>query len=100
HTSWPRDWSSDVCSSDLAVIGCGKQAAKHISGLRRIDGVELVLADKDPGLARALGAKEGLPWVAEVDAVLADASVAAIDICTPKIGRASCRERVENEDDA
>src|SRR5690625_364891 len=21
HTSWPRDWSSDVCSSDLAAIG-------------------------------------------------------------------------------
>src|SRR5439155_7131025 len=20
HTRWPRDWSSDVCSSDLAVI--------------------------------------------------------------------------------
>src|SRR5690625_7806772 len=21
HTRWPRDWSSDVCSSDLTVIG-------------------------------------------------------------------------------
>src|SRR5690625_7325618 len=21
HTRWPRDWSSDVCSSDLAEIG-------------------------------------------------------------------------------
>src|SRR5207253_5749729 len=21
HTRWPRDWSSDVCSSDLAVVG-------------------------------------------------------------------------------
>src|SRR5690625_7888419 len=21
HTSWPRDWSSDVCSSDLTVRG-------------------------------------------------------------------------------
>src|SRR5439155_3874901 len=21
HTSWPRDWSSDVCSSDLLVHG-------------------------------------------------------------------------------
>src|SRR5207253_6201203 len=20
HTRWPRDWSSDVCSSDLAVV--------------------------------------------------------------------------------
>src|SRR5207253_7660382 len=23
HTSWPRDWSSDVCSSDLAEAGAG-----------------------------------------------------------------------------
>src|SRR5439155_15189663 len=21
HTRWPRDWSSDVCSSDLAAVG-------------------------------------------------------------------------------
>src|SRR5690625_7018022 len=20
HTSWPRDWSSDVCSSDLSIV--------------------------------------------------------------------------------
>src|SRR5690625_7043292 len=23
HTRWPRDWSSDVCSSDLAHMGLG-----------------------------------------------------------------------------
>src|SRR5690625_664778 len=22
HTRWPRDWSSDVCSSDLFVVSC------------------------------------------------------------------------------
>src|SRR5439155_13604061 len=22
HTRWPRDWSSDVCSSDLSLAGC------------------------------------------------------------------------------
>src|SRR5207253_3907194 len=21
HTRWPRDWSSDVCSSDLKIVG-------------------------------------------------------------------------------
>src|SRR5437660_12426223 len=26
HTSWPRDWSSDVCSSDLQSIGRKKLA--------------------------------------------------------------------------
>src|SRR5439155_25743866 len=32
HTRWPRDWSSDVCSSDLktcAVIGFGAQGRAH-----------------------------------------------------------------------
>src|SRR5207253_6310161 len=24
HTSWPRDWSSDVCSSDLYYLGRAK----------------------------------------------------------------------------
>src|SRR5690625_5695415 len=23
HTRWPRDWSSDVCSSDLLLVGVG-----------------------------------------------------------------------------
>src|SRR5690625_7847196 len=28
HTRWPRDWSSDVCSSDLGVL---KNAIDHAS---------------------------------------------------------------------
>src|SRR5207253_6184124 len=27
HTRWPRDWSSDVCSSDLAPGGAGARLA-------------------------------------------------------------------------
>src|SRR5207253_6611730 len=25
HTSWPRDWSSDVCSSDLRVVAASNR---------------------------------------------------------------------------
>src|SRR5207253_1664860 len=32
HTSWPRDWSSDVCSSDLA----GVTIADHVSELKSL----------------------------------------------------------------
>src|SRR5690625_3808597 len=32
HTRWPRDWSSDVCSSDLAAVAAAVQAAAD--GLR------------------------------------------------------------------
>src|SRR5437660_2671214 len=29
HTRWPRDWSSDVCSSDLGESGTGKELVAH-----------------------------------------------------------------------
>src|SRR5439155_19086154 len=28
HTRWPRDWSSDVCSSDLGCFNVGQAAAR------------------------------------------------------------------------
>src|SRR5207253_5433040 len=52
HTRWPRDWSSDVCSSDLttarrrAVVlpadlsrakGTDRQRAGAVAGARRLD---------------------------------------------------------------
>lgn len=67
----------------IAIIGCGKQAPKHVSGLRKIPGVELVLADIRPELAQELAAKENLPWVLGPEAVFADPSIQAVDICTP-----------------
>lgn len=67
----------------IGLIGCGKQAAKHISGLRLCPGVEIVLADKDPGLARGLGAQEGLEAVGSVAEIFADPAIAAVDLCVP-----------------
>src|SRR5207253_3411395 len=42
HTTWPRDWSSDVCSSDLA----GFETAPFTDGplVRAVD-IELVRAE-------------------------------------------------------
>src|SRR5207253_11119187 len=61
HTRWPRDWSSDVCSSDLrSQLPDGELAAKRIR--------TLVPSDPAQVMAAAL---------------------------LRKIGRASCRERVE-----
>src|SRR5690625_6875827 len=39
HTSWPRDWSSDVCSSDLVV---GLLGAHHLHQRHLCDRVEEV----------------------------------------------------------
>src|SRR5439155_10886722 len=65
HTRWPRDWSSDVCSSDL-VAGRDPRPTK----LHRI------AAPRERRRAAALGGHE------VEDGVI-------------QIGRASCRERVE-----
>src|SRR5437870_13778320 len=58
HTRWPRDWSSDVGSSDLLAA----EPIGHLTG---------------PEL-------------------LAQRGSAPEDAATKQIGRASCRERVEN----
>jgi len=67
----------------IALVGCGRQAVKHVAGLRKCPGVEIVLVDKEPALARALGEREGLAWVETVDQVLDDSEVAAVDLCVP-----------------
>lgn len=67
----------------IGIIGCGKQAPKHISGLRKVPGVELVLADIAPKLAEALGSKEKVSWVGEIEDVFADPEIKAVDICAP-----------------
>src|SRR5215510_11452212 len=36
HTRWPRDWSSDVCSSDLADRGDVAEGEGRIEKLRRL----------------------------------------------------------------
>ncbi len=72
-----------MSSTRIGLIGCGKQAHKHISGLSAIPGVEVVLADSEPVLARSLAEEKGLDWVSEPRRIADDASIRAIDICTP-----------------
>jgi len=67
----------------IGLVGCGKQAPKHISGLKKIPGVELVLSDIQADLARDLAAKEGIAWVENMDDIFADPGIVATAICTP-----------------
>ena len=67
----------------MAILGAGKQAPRHIAGLRGTEpGIELVVADIDPGRARSLADREGLS-VLKVDAVFRDDSIRAVVITTP-----------------
>src|SRR5437870_2492732 len=88
HTRWPRDWSSDVCSSDLlaqhrprvfehagvAVIeGQGREAAERASGRQAIDelpkGHDVVMPSEPAHLARETFEREVNGGVARCPAV-------------------------------
>src|SRR3546814_15204281 len=92
------DWSSDVCSSDLIVLGGGDLAMGALGaleGVGRAQRVLVVQAPVDAGrelvqfavqrqvadAGRRAGAEDRIP----------DAGLAGHDA---EIGRASCRERV------
>src|SRR5207253_6931714 len=86
HTRWPRDWSSDVCSSDLGSgwVCPALHHARQEAGLAlRVtlrghrDGVERRADDLDQERRHVHGDRH--------------AAAAAVR----QIGRASCRERAE-----
>src|SRR5690625_7489686 len=72
HTRWPRDWSSDVCSSDLKKSTSSESSrSAEASGSRAANGEQRRTGPKSNRTST-----NGAPAQAE-------------------IGRASCRERVE-----
>src|SRR6266702_2150482 len=54
HTRWPRDWSSDVCSSDLSGFHVGA-AFIHFYGLMYVVGIALAIYITRRRLAAAGG---------------------------------------------
>src|SRR6266702_5377743 len=79
HTRWPRDWSSDVCSSDLespaaiqAVFGIGIQA-EGVLGFEKVERSELISSAPEefrPEEERMVdGAAERLPTKSGIRAV-------------------------------
>ena len=69
-------------SIKIGVIGCGKQAIKHVPALQKF-GCEVVLADLDEGVACRLADEFGLKHVASPEEVFGDGSIGAVSICTP-----------------
>lgn len=69
----------------IGLIGCGKQAPKHISGLKSLKGVDvdIVVADINSELAKATAEKFGVSAVGSVDEVFCMPELDAVDICTP-----------------
>src|SRR5690606_39726133 len=84
HTSFSRDWSSDVCSSDLAAV---------------IEREPIDVIDPETrGLLASIGIRKDTPFApdARMRSILADAAGVANGTARAiafQIGRASCRER-------
>src|SRR5207253_3553412 len=94
HTRWPRDWSSDVCSSDLVQKPTAATALRNIQNTYDFDPSKLSFeeqAKRAPTLSALWDRYD------KTSDVYRDALRTALK--TPdareQIGRASCRERVK-----
>src|SRR5699024_11317344 len=94
HTRSKRDWSSDVCSSDLGeqnmcgitgLIGLNGEKITEISEVRKMMNAIIHRGPDDSGMAA---------FRVESQASFLDDEIQSGD----KIGRASCRERGEEEE--
>ena len=70
-------------SVTIGLIGCGRQAPKHISGLAAWGDVDVVVADIHPERAAALAETHRARAVASPEEVFADPAIEAVSICTP-----------------
>ena len=77
----------------IAIVGCGKQARKHIAGYYKRGNVDLVLADDVSSVARSLAEDTGCRWVDDVEDIFSDSSIQAVDICTPTASHAPLIEK-------
>src|SRR5690606_39533596 len=97
HTRFSRDWSSDVCSSDLQVnaqrLGCEARAVKGAQdkafALDAYDAARDRLNQIDQLMGR-INTTQDPKDIAELQGRIAAEQAM-------KIGRASCRERVDTE---
>src|SRR5690625_5529564 len=87
HTIWPRDWSSDVCSSDL---GDGPGLPVVAAARIRERGIARTVVDRTDGA-------DGAACVA-VPIGTADTATAALSLCLPaRAGRLDRKSVVEGK---
>src|SRR5699024_12119724 len=93
HTRSKRDWSSDVCSSDLLA----DQGGKIKDALREAgEGITEFSNGADEGLRNLFDTfdEAGAVDVGKIAVLFKTLSDIPTDMDVRKIGRASCRERV------
>ncbi len=67
----------------IAILGCGKQAEKHIKSYQKLGITDLVLNDIDVTRAKDLANRYHCEVALDTESIYSDQTVVAIDICTP-----------------
>src|SRR5690606_40950825 len=92
HTRFSRDWSSDVCSSDLNFTGIKNRVTELVTA-----NTDIPSGNSVASVGRSLGTFKLLRW-AGVNPDNGNPMWLTADgvrkTYNPEIGRASCRERV------
>ncbi len=70
-------------NNKIAVIGCGKQAPKHIKGLKDNGVKDIVLFDVNQEAANSLAEQFDCEVAINDNDIFTDSSINAVDICTP-----------------
>src|SRR5439155_9646661 len=90
HTRWPRDWSSDVCSSDLVIGLVGRTLDRATN-----QAYYVALVEADPAsIAQAGDVKlqAGMPAEVYIKGEERTPLQYLVEPVTQEIGRASCRK--------
>ncbi len=67
----------------VGLIGCGKQAEKHLDSLKTLPNVDIVLADMQRDFAQSLARKHSVAWVDHPEKIFEMNDILAVLICTP-----------------
>ena len=67
----------------IGIIGCGKQAEKHLKGFRSSGLTDFVVSDISAERASAFAEAHGTTFAASTQDLLADTTVHGVAICTP-----------------
>src|SRR5690606_41190676 len=91
HTRFSRDWSSDVCSSDLSYLAIGIQDISNTQALfnyAKEKGVQVIKREE-------IFPENIDKVIAQIQSFAEQTDAIYLTVDMDEIGRASCRERVE-----
>ena len=68
----------------VALVGCGRISASHVSAIEKIDGLELVaVADVETDRANEVAQRQGIPAFRTLEELLASVDCDVVSVCTP-----------------